>query len=88
MEFEWDTAKAEANLAKHGVSFEVAAELDWSNALITPQVVRGKARFAALAPVGDRLHFCAYVIRGEVRRIISLRKANRREVYRYLEVLE
>ena len=88
MEFEWDTEKAEANFAKHGVSSEVATDLDWANALIVPQVVAGEPRFAALVPLGDRLRFCAYVDRGGTRRIISLRKANRREVHRYLEVSE
>ena len=88
MEFEWDAGKADANLAKHGVSFEDAEALDWYNAVTIPQVVNGEPRFAALAPIGDRLHFCAYVDRDGVRRIISLRKANRREVFRYLEVMK
>ncbi len=39
----------------------------------------------ALAPKIDTLYYVAFVDRGEVRRIISLRRANRREVKRYVE---
>jgi len=39
----------------------------------------------AIAYIGDRLHYVVYVDRAEVRRIISLRKANLREVKRYAE---
>ena len=35
--------------------------------------------------IGDRLYYVVYVEREEVRRIISLRKANLREVQRYAE---
>jgi uncharacterized DUF497 family protein len=84
VKFEWDAAKAAANLAKHGVAFDIAPELDWADALIVRQTVRGEDRNAALVPLGDRLHFCAYVVRADVFRIISLRKANTREVRRYL----
>lgn len=88
MKFEWDADKAEANLAKHGVSFEAATELDWGLALVVPQTVGGEQRNSALALLGDRVHICIYTGRDNVRRIISLRKANRREVRRYLEALE
>lgn len=37
----------------------------------------------SLAPLGNRLHFVAYVERDGAIRIISLRKANSREVKRY-----
>lgn len=84
MKFEWDAAKAASNLAKHGVSFDIAPELDWGNALVVRQIIRGEERNAALVPLGDRLHFCAYVAREDVYRIISLRKANRRGVWRYV----
>jgi hypothetical protein len=38
-----------------------------------------------LAPKTKILYFVAFVDRGDVRRIISLRRANRREVKRYAE---
>lgn len=39
----------------------------------------------ALAPKTETLYYVAFVERGEARRIISLRRANRREVKRYVE---
>jgi uncharacterized DUF497 family protein len=33
VEFEWDDEKAASNLAKHGVSFELVYDLDWTNAV-------------------------------------------------------
>ena len=39
----------------------------------------------ALAPKTDILYYVAFVDRGEVRRIVSLRRANRREVKHYVE---
>lgn len=63
MQFEWDDEKAEANLAKHGVSFEIAVYMDWDGAVTFPQLVRGEDRVAAYLTLDDRLFFCVYVIR-------------------------
>jgi hypothetical protein len=48
----------------------------------------GEVRMVALAPMGDTLLFVAFVDRESVRRIISLRKANRREVSHYVNAIE
>jgi uncharacterized DUF497 family protein len=42
-------------------------------------------RMIALAPQTGILYYLAFVDRGEVRRIISLRRANRREVKHYVQ---
>jgi uncharacterized DUF497 family protein len=42
-------------------------------------------RMIALAPQTEFLYYVAFVDRGEARRIISLRRANRREVKYYVE---
>jgi uncharacterized DUF497 family protein len=39
----------------------------------------------AIAYIGVRLHYIVYVDRGDVRRFISLRKANLKEIKRYAE---
>ena len=49
--------------------------------------VRGDPDGIALAPKDNILYCVAFVDRGEVRRIISLRRANRREVKHYVENL-
>lgn len=86
MKVEWDPEKQSANIAKHGLSLEQAAQMDWDRALVNAQTVQGERRYRASAPIGDRVHICVYTLRGEVFRIISLRKANRREVCAYLKL--
>lgn len=45
----------------------------------------GELRMIALAPETNTLYYVAFVERGEVRRVISLRPATRREVKHYVE---
>lgn len=87
MRIEFDSTKDAANLAKHGVSLALAAELDWEAALVwvDDRFAYGELRMIALAPKTSILYYVAYVERGEVRRPISLRRANRREVKRYVQ---
>ena len=87
MRIEFDPAKDAVNLAKHGVSLALARELDWEAALvwIDDRFEYGELRIIALAPNTKILYYVAFVNRGEVRRIISLRRANRREVRRYVQ---
>ena len=65
----------------------VAIELDWQAALVwvDERFEYGETRMIALAPRVNILYCVAFVDRGEVRRIISLRRANRREVKHYVE---
>ena len=81
MRFEWDARKADANLAKHGVSFESVREFDWSQAIIRRDDRRdyGEVRWIALAPIRNRIHVLVFTLRSGRVRVISLRKANRRE---------
>ncbi|APW46151.1 BrnT family toxin [Rhodoferax antarcticus] len=85
MRIGFDSAKDTANQAKHGVSLMVANELDWQAALvwIDARADYGEARMIALAPKTSILYFLAFVDRGEIGRIISLRRANRPEVKHY-----
>jgi uncharacterized DUF497 family protein len=84
---EFDPAKDLANQAKHGVSLALAGELDWDAALVwvDERVEYGELRMIALAPKSSILYYVAFVERGAVRRIISLRRANRREVKHYVQ---
>ncbi len=87
MRIEFDPAKDVANRAKHGVSLSLARELDWNAALIwvDRRFAYDEQRMVALAPEADTLYYIAYVDRGRVWRIISLRPATRREVKHYVE---
>ena len=83
--YEWDEAKRERNLAKHGIDFTAAERFDWVGALDYSDRRRnyGEGRRLAYGLVDGRLHALAYVPRGDACRIISFRKANRREQAAY-----
>ena len=87
MRIEFDPAKDTSNQAKHGVSLVLARELDWEAALVwvDDRFEYEELRMIALAPRTEILYCVAVVDRGEVRRVISLRRANRREVKHYVE---
>ena len=79
---DWDEAKAQANLAKHGVDFTEIARFEWSRALVLPDDRRdyGEVRLMAYGPIGSRLHAVTYTWRRNRIRVINLRKANTREI--------
>ena len=84
--FEWDEAKAESNLWKHGVDFDDAMEAFYDPHLLIEQdgVVDGEPRWKATGMVGDATvlvvaHIVAQHNFDEVIRIISARRANRTE---------
>ena len=87
MRIEFDPAKDVANRDKHGVSLALAEELDWEAALVwvDARFSYGETRMIALAPKTGVLYYVAFVDRGNVRRIISLRQASRREVKHYVQ---
>ena len=87
MRIEFDPAKDASNKARHGVSLALAGELDWEAALVwvDDRFEYGELRMIALAPKTGTLYYVAFVERGEARRIISLRRANRREVIHYVQ---
>src|ERR1700733_7853584 len=81
----FDPAKDVANQAKHGVSLALA-ELLFAGHHVSIADVRfdyGEIRKVAFGLVNSRMFACVYVERAGERRIISLRKANQREVRRY-----
>ena len=87
MRIEFDPAKDVSNQAKHGVSLSLAIELDWESALVwvDERFDYNETRMIALAPKTGILYYVAFVERGSVRRIISLRRSNRREVKYYVQ---
>jgi len=85
--FQWDAKKAAANLAKHRVDFADAVEV-----LFDPEAItvldqdddHGEERFVSLGTDGmTRILVLFYSWRGEAIRIISARKATRRERRQY-----
>ncbi len=90
MDISFDPAKNARNIDVHGVALSRAADLDWSRALIWQDTRRdyGEQRFLAIATIEFRLHVVVYTPRGGKMHVISLRKANRREVRHYESQVE
>jgi uncharacterized DUF497 family protein len=90
VQFDFDSGKDATNMSKHGLSLAAAAELSWDAALvwIDDRADYGEVRMVALAPIGDILCFVAFVDREPARRVISLRRANRREVNHYVKAIK
>jgi uncharacterized DUF497 family protein len=86
--FEWDEAKAEANLRKHKISFQQAQRVFDDIFVLVEQDLSeeyGEDRFLATGMVGGLMITVVYMERGERIRIISARRATRyeqREYYR------
>jgi hypothetical protein len=90
LEFEWDRQKAAANLAKHKVSFEDAAAVfgdPLGRIVADPRHSAEEERLVLLGlSQGVGLLAVMYVQRGEAIRIVSARRATRRERRNYEEV--
>ncbi len=89
---EWDESKRLANLAKHGIDFDDAVHIFQGLVLETTDDRRnyGERRVKALGMTQGQILCVVYTVRGERRRIISARRANRneRENYRSTQVAQ
>jgi uncharacterized DUF497 family protein len=82
MDYQWDPEKAASNLGKHGIDFADAVgvlEDEWA-LTIKDEVVEGEQRFATLGTdFLERVLVVVYTFRGGIIRLISARRATRRE---------
>ena len=85
MQYDWDENKRVANLVRHKVDFADAIDFEWDTALETvdDRFDYGEERWVALGLIGKQLHVMVYTFRADKIRIISLRKANKRERSHY-----
>jgi uncharacterized protein len=86
--FQWDDAKAAANRAKHGITFEMARAafgdpfaVEWRD----ERFAYGEERFSLLGMVEGYVLYTAYTMRGDIIRIVSAREARPHERRRYYE---
>ncbi|SDL72614.1 BrnT family toxin [Paracoccus chinensis] len=84
MPFEYDPDKSAANKAKHGIDFEEAQRL-WDDPwlLEAPARTDDEPRFLAVGRIKGRHWAAVWTLRGEVTRIISVRRARKEEIERY-----
>lgn len=84
MNFEFDPDKSAANLAKHGIDFEVAQAL-WldDDAIEVDARSDTEPRSAVIGMIGAKHWTAFFTVRGEAIRIISVRRARDDEVEAY-----
>lgn len=90
MRYEWDENKRIWTLLKHDVDFIDAEKFQWNSAKVTidNRHTYNEERYVAIGFIEDRLHVMAFTLRDGSIRIISLRKANKREVDNYEENID
>jgi uncharacterized DUF497 family protein len=81
----FDPAKNASNIASSGLSFELVELMEWATALMEEDTRKayGERRFQVLGYIGERLHAMVFTPREGKVHVISLRKANSREVKKY-----
>jgi uncharacterized DUF497 family protein len=81
MLFEWDEAKSRRTLEERGFGFEYAARIFLGPTLERQDDRReyGEMRVQAIGQVSDDILFVVYTDRDDIRHIISVRLANRKE---------
>lgn len=85
MQITYDTDKNARNIAERGLPFDLVGNLDWSEARILEDTRKdyGERRFRVFAYLGERLIVLVFTPRNDAVHVISLRKANSREVNHY-----
>jgi uncharacterized DUF497 family protein len=73
------------NIKDRGLPFTLAAEFDWTTALVVRSDRKGETRFFAPGYIGSRVHALVFNKIGRAVRVISLRRASKAEVKRYEE---
>ncbi len=91
MEFEWDDAKNQANVAKHGVSFEYARRIfeGFTFDVFDDRHANGEVRTVSIGMIdGCVIVAVVHADRNGTCRIISARQASRMERRRYGEEIQ
>lgn len=81
MKLDWDEAKRQATLRTRGLDFADVDQIEWETAIVFDDDRRecGERRQVCLGLLHDQLVVVAYTFRGDALRVISMRRANRRE---------
>jgi uncharacterized DUF497 family protein len=89
IKIEFDADKREKTLVERGLDFARASEV-FSGVTVTAEDARfdyGELRFATIGVLDGRMVVMVWTPRGESRRIISMRKANEREIAKFAQIL-
>lgn len=86
MEFEWDGTKSNICVERRGFGFAYAVRAFFDPHRVVVQDERrdyGESRYRLLDMIDEQTYVVVYTVRGPVIRIISARKASRKEVICY-----
>jgi len=85
--YEWDPEKSKANKRKHGFAFDEVRDFVWDQAIERLDIADdGEIRWRAVGPLRGRfIVMLVYTERKGRHRIISLRRAKRKEIEEYVE---
>jgi uncharacterized DUF497 family protein len=85
LEISFDQSKSDRNMLLRGLSFTLASQFEWSTSIISADLRHdyGEARYLAMGFLEERLHVLVFTPREQAVHIISLRRANSREVRLY-----
>ena len=81
--YDWDEDKRQETLDVRGLDFALAYEIDWRTATHRRSDRLDELRYSSFVSIEGRIHNVVWTPRGHFTRIISLRKANRRETAQY-----
>ena len=85
MDYQWDGHKRRENLQKHRVDFAAVHDFEWETAVIEFDDRHNEPRWIAIGYIGFRLFTVVYTARGDMTRIISLRRSDPWEIRYYAQ---
>lgn len=70
---------------ERGINFDQVINIDWDLAtvIVDERIEYGETRYIAVAPLNSRIHVVCFTRIDDGLRVISFRKANKREVRHY-----
>jgi len=83
----YDPEKCKRNIRERAISFDVVGDFEWDSAYVLEDIRKdyGERRYQALGVIRGRVHMVVFTPRGPDIQVISVRKANQREIERYEE---
>lgn len=90
MKISYDPIKNQKNIDERQLSFDQAVNFDFLNAKIAidERFDYGETRYIAVGFLGDRLHILVFTPTPDGIRVISFRKANKREIKAYEQAVD
>ena len=85
MKIDFDQNKSIKNLEERGLAFDAVVDFEWESAVFREDTrkIYPEQRFVAAGNINGRLHIICFTPITDGIRIISFRKANKREVTDY-----